>query len=101
MHQLDLTEEIIGLMNKLQFKYNSIKIVTSDVNFINSLHKAPDEQRVHLVLLINSLFLKANEVVPSKVRLGLTIASDTNSWLADMYTVIFPFLKANEEIFFN
>lgn len=88
-------------MNTLQFKYNSIKTVTSDVNFVNALHKAPDEQRVHLVMLINSIFLRSNEVVPSKVRLGLTIASDTQSWLADMYTVIFPFLKANEEVFFS
>lgn len=101
MYNIDLCQELTGLMKKLKFNDKSVLVFSSDSNFISALHKTPEEQKVHLVLLINNIFLKAEGVVPSKIRLALTISTDIQSWLADMYTVIFPFLKANEEVFFN
>lgn len=88
-------------MNKLQFHELSVALILDNTSF-QMAQKEPDfVQRTMLTMMLNRIFTLGPYVVPSDIRLALSMATDCLGWTEDLKLVILPFLKANEESFFG
>lgn len=97
----DLCRIMIEEMRRMQFKETSIAYVQNSDSFVTaSTVGQPNLQRSHLTMLISRIFTMGPEVVPYQIRLGLTMADDTMSWIRDLKILLIPFLKENEDKFF-
>lgn len=101
MQQLNLCQILIEEMEKLQFEKLSVAMLLDDASF-QTAQKEPDfVQRTMLTMLLNRIFTLGPYIVPSEIRLALSMATDCLGWTEDLKLVILPFLKANEASFFG
>lgn len=98
---LNLCKEIIDVMKVMEFKESSILKIKNDIKFIDAYAKDNSSQKAMLTMIFYNIFMYGNTIVPSQIRVALNIATDITGWLDDIKLVILPFLKENEELFFN
>lgn len=101
LENIDLCQSLLAEMRNLDFKPSALVAVENSHYFARANGQDPTIQRPYLVLLLNSIFLQGPEVVPSNIRLALNVAHDHQGWLVDLKIVLLPFLKANQDKFFN
>lgn len=101
LEPLDLCAMMLEEMRKLEFSEKTMQYIENSPRFISALGKPETVQRAHLTILINHIFVMGPYIVPQKVRLGLSISTDCRSWLDDLKLVLLPFMKANEDKFFD
>ena len=100
VQELNLCEELIKEMMKLEFSEESIAYVRSQSGYTEAWNKDERTQKTMLTLTLFNILMQGESIVPSQIRLALNIASDVVAWLDDIKLVILPWLKANEEKFF-
>lgn len=101
MQPLNLCQILIDEMKKLQFDQLSIAMIEDDLSF-QTAQKEPDfVQRTMLTMMLNRVFTLGPYIVPSEIRLSLSMPTDCLGWSEDLKLVILPFLKANEDSFFG
>lgn len=100
MYELNLCSILIEEMRKLEFKESNISSFLTNPKFESVYSEAPQVQRVMLTMLINNIFAMGPYIVPSNIRLALSISTDARGWSDDLKIVLLPFLKANEDLFF-
>ena len=98
---IDLCYELEKTMRSLQFKEEHIQFLKSNQHFVNSVQKPPYVQRTMLTMALSNLFLTGQKPTPVEIRVHLNIATDYKSWLKDIQLVVLPFLKYNEDSYFN
>ncbi|WP_396190452.1 hypothetical protein [Flavobacterium sp.] len=100
VEQIDLCNELLAEMRKLEFKPTAFTAVELNKFFIQAKGLPNHMQRSYLILALNQIFTSGPTVVPWEIRLGLNIAHDQQSWLTDLKLVLLPFLKMNQDQFF-
>jgi hypothetical protein len=98
MQQLDLCEEIVKEMRKLEFSSDFIETFKLSSYFIDATNKPAPVQRTILSLYFYKCIIYSGIYAPPSVRMALTIGNDTHQWLIDIKLVILPVLKQNEEL---
>lgn len=99
--QINLCDELVKEMRKLQFNEASIEVIKSDGKFIEAYDKQPIIQKTILTMLLYNVLMNSNTIVPSQIRIALNASNDVIGWLDDIKLVILGFLKVNEETFFS
>ena len=100
VRELNLCEELIKEMVKLEFSEVSINWMRSQSGYAEAWNKEERIQKSLLTMTLFNLLMQSESVVPSQIRLALNIASDVVAWLDDIKLAVLPFMKANEEKFF-
>lgn len=100
VQELNLCEELIKEMVKLEFSEESITYVRSQSGYAEAWNKEERIQKSMLIMTLYGILVQSESVVPSQIRLALNIANDVIAWLDDIRLVILPFMKANEDKFF-
>ena len=98
--ELDLCNEIVKEMTKLEFNPISIEVVTNNDRFKDALNKHSILQKTQITMCLYNILMSSGINIPYQIRLGLNIAPTVESWLDDIKIVILPFLKINEDLFF-
>lgn len=97
---LNLCEELLGEMRRLEFSSSSIDFIKGKQMFVDSYNKESMMQRNLLSVVLYKTMMYSNIMVPKEIRLALNMANDNIGWLDDIKLVILPYLKANENLFF-
>jgi hypothetical protein len=97
---LNLCDEILNEMVKLQFNTSSIEYIRNNSRVIECNNGNAAFQRTVLITVFYNIFMEGKETVPSQIRISLNISNNPEGWLDDMKLVILPFLKINEDKFF-
>lgn len=100
MEQVNLVEEIVKLMERLEFNFESIQHFVQDKDIVEVHNVGASLQRGVIVCYFNNQFTMLPEMPHSDVRLALNTAHDPVDWLGDMGTYVLTFVKANEKYFF-
>lgn len=98
--QINLCEDIVRQMKSLEFKNDSISVITNDARFVEAYNKDSNLQKTILTMLFYNVLMSGPFNVPSQIRIALNIATSVEGWLEDIKLVILPWLKVNEETFF-
>lgn len=100
-NSLDLTQEITKEMQKLQFSEKSIAVIHNHKFYSLAQSQDLQQQRLTLAMLFYELLTEPDVPAPSQIRLALNIAVNPVAWIDDMRLVVLPFLKNNEDKFFE
>jgi len=98
---LNLCNEIIGEMERLEFDKSSIDFVKANPQFVDAYNKNEVLQKTMLIMVFYGIIINASIPTPTNVRLALNIAPDVKGWLDDMKIAILPWLKGNQASYFN
>lgn len=101
MEPLNLCSILTQEMKSLQFKDSSIAQLQANESFKVAQNEPDFVQRTMLTMVLNRIFTLGPYIVPSEIRLSLSMPTDCLGWSEDLKLVILPFLKANEESFFG
>lgn len=100
-NNLNLCNEIIAEMERLEFDKSSIDVVKSNPQFVDAYNKNDVLQKTMLIMLFYGIIVNGSISTPTNVRLSLNIAPDVKGWIDDMKIVILPWLKGNQQSFFK
>ena len=104
MNQIDinLCNELIAEMKKLDFNDISINRISNDIRFIDAIDKPTVLQKTILTMVLFGILVDnmKDTIIPSNIRVALNIAPSIEGWFEDIKLVILPFLKVNESTFF-
>lgn len=96
----NLCQELVKAMEKQGFSEKSITTIKQSQHYTDAYDKGPDVQRTMLTMLFFNLTMYKEHPIPRNVRIGLNVATDSMAWLDDIVTVVLPFLRVNEDVFF-
>jgi hypothetical protein len=97
----DVCSEVVKIMKIVGLSEEQIDIVRNDIRFIEVIDQPSIVQRTVVTMIMHNLFMNSESVVPSKIRLALTIGNTVESWLEDMRLVVIPYLSVNKDYFFK
>lgn len=99
--EINLCDEVLEHMNKLEFNYNSVLDIQENPKFVSAYSQPPQVQRVMLISILYEILLRGDAIVPSEIRTSLNLSTCFLNWLDDIKLVILPFMKLNEDKFFS
>lgn len=97
----NVTKEILLAMERQGFSENSIKSFKESEAYVKSYSDAPEIQKTVLTMYFFNLLMYKKEPIPVNIRIGLNAATEYQAWLDDMITIVLPFIRANEEVFYS
>lgn len=100
METINLCQELVKAMEKHGFSEKSISTIKHAPYFTDAYDKGQDVQRTMLTMLLFNMLMYKQEPVPRNIRIALSVATTSIAWFDDVNTVILPFMKANEAVFF-
>lgn len=100
METFNLCQELVKAMEKQGFSEKSISTVKSSSHYIEAYDKGQDVQRTMLTMLFFNLTMYQQEPIPRNIRIAMNVATSAPAWFDDINTVVLPFLRANETVFF-
>ena len=92
---------LVDLLRSYQISENLIEKIKFSDQFIYSMDKPSPVQKSLLSSILFKLLMSGPTPAPREIRIALTISTDTLGWIDDLKLTILPFIKANEESFFN
>lgn len=100
MESINLCQELVKAMEKQGFSEKSINTIKSSSYYIDAYDKGQDVQRTMLTMLFFNLTMYQKEPIPRNIRIGMNVANTAPAWFDDINTVVLPFLRVNETVFF-
>lgn len=97
---INLVEEIIKEMQKLEFSPSSIEYFKKSEVYMYYYDQVESVQRVALSLYFYRMLIYSNIKLPNEVRMAINSSQDALQWLDDFRLVILPYLKIYEKEFF-
>lgn len=100
---INLYKELNKAMRIVGFNQEQIDLIEKDKRYLRSIGANHRVQRVELTLIFNDILVisNLNDPVPDTIRVALSYSTDPLGWLEDVTSTILPFLKINEQFFFN
>ena len=99
-NNLNLVEEIVKEMQKLEFNPSSIEHFKNSEVYKFYYNQVENVQRVALSLYFYRMLVYSDVKLPNEVRMAINSSQDALQWLDDFRLVILPYLKIYEKEFF-
>jgi hypothetical protein len=99
-NNLNLVEEIVKEMQKLEFNPSSIEYFKNSEVYRFYYDQVENVQRVALSLYFYRMLVYSDVKLPNEVRMAINSSQDALQWLDDFRLVILPYLKIYEKEFF-
>jgi len=97
---LNLCKELSDGMVKLGFSEKSVEHFKNSKQYIVAFNDQLPVQRTMLIMYFYNLIMYKEEPIPNNIRIALNAATESLAWYEDMMTIVLPFIRVNEAIFY-
>ncbi len=100
MSELNLCKEIADTMVTIGFSEKAIEHFKTSEQYVTAYNSSAPVQRTMLIMYFYNLMMYKEEPIPRNVRIALNAATASLPWYEDVVTIILPFLRVNENVFY-